>query len=353
MVSTPSNNAPEKANHASAESAPVARRPRARVFEILDVAAPGDRASQVADQVLIALITLNVLAVVFESVENIHDRYEAFFYWFEFVSVVVFSAEYLLRLWCSVELPASRGRPVSGRIQYLLSPGALVDLAAVLPFYLVELGLLAGADARFLRAVRLIRVLKLTRYSAAFDTLALAVQENLSALAAAFYVMMIVMLLAATGMFFFEREAQPEVFSSIPASMWWAFATLTTVGYGDITPITVGGKIFGAMITIVGVGMVAIPTGILASAFSQQLRTRSERYQAQADLALQDGILSDDERAELETLRNALGMGEEEASRIMEAEKARAAVRSKASGTVRCCGECGQPIPSQHQSISA
>lgn len=332
--------------------ASASRRVRARVFEILDVAAEGDRVSRVADQVLIALITLNVLAVVFESVESIHHRYETLFYWFEYVSVVIFSAEYALRIWCSVELPARNGQATSSRITYLLSPGALIDLAAVLPFYLVEFGLMAGADARFLRAIRLVRVLKLTRYSAALDSLALAVKENINTLAAAFYVMIIVMLLAATGMFFFEREAQPEVFSSIPASMWWAFATLTTVGYGDITPITVGGKVFGAMITMVGVGMVAIPAGILASAFSQQIKVRSERYQAQADLAWQDGVLSDDERNELESLRTALGMGEEEAAQIMEAEEARAALRSRGGGTPHC-PTCGQPITRQDLDISA
>jgi voltage-gated potassium channel len=341
-----------EASRASSRHASAARRLRGRVFEILDVAAEGDRVSRLADQVLIVLITLNVLAVVFESVESIHDHHESLFYWFEFASVIIFTAEYLLRIWCSVELPARNGQPPK-RSAYLLSPGALIDLAAVLPFYLVEFGLMAGADARFLRAIRLVRVLKLTRYSAALDSLALAVKENINTLAAAFYVMIIVMLLAATGMFFFEHEAQPEVFSSIPASMWWAFATLTTVGYGDITPITVGGKVFGAIITMVGVGMVAIPAGILASAFSRQVQVRSERYQAQADLAWQDGVLSDNERQELESLRTALGMGEEEAAQIMEAEEARAAMRSRGCGPAAHCPTCGQPIILKDQDIPA
>lgn len=344
---------PEGTNRSSSGAVSALERVRARAFEILEVAAVGDRVSRAVDQALIVLIMLNVLAVVFESVESIHNRHELLFWWFEFVSVIIFSAEYILRIWSCAERPVPGGRPLSRRINYLLSPGALIDLAAVLPFYLAEFGLLAGADARFLRAIRLMRVLKLTRYSTALDSLVLAVRGNIGTLAAALYVMMIVMLLTATGMFFFEHEAQPEVFSSIPASMWWAFATLTTVGYGDITPITVGGKVFGAMITMVGVGMVAIPAGILASAFSQQVRIRSEQYQARADLAWRDGTLSDSERGELEALRNALGIDEEAATQMMDTERARATLRSRTDSTDPRCQNCGQPITHQNQGLSA
>ena len=132
---------------------------------------------------------------------------------------------------------------------------------------------------------------------------------------------MVVMLLAATGMYYFEQTAQPEAFSSIPASMWWAFATLTTVGYGDVTPITVGGKVFGAMITVIGVGMVALPAGILASAFTEQLRVRSTTYHRKVDEAYLDGELSEAEAEELEQLREDLGLDPAIAERILSAEE--------------------------------
>ena len=148
-------------------------------------------------------------------------------------------------------------------------------------------------------------------------------------------ILVIVMVIAASGIHLFERGAQPDAFGSIPAAMWWAFATLTTVGYGDVTPITVGGKVFGALITVVSVGIVALPAGILASSFSERLRLRSSSYRGMADRAYADGILTDEEIAELETERRELGLGGDLAAAILDEEQ----LRHSTEGRCRTCGQ--------------
>ena len=314
------------------------RRLRVLAHRLLEPAGRGDRASRIVDAVLVTLISLSVLAIVLESVEGLNRRYREAFRLFELFTIAVFSVEYLLRAWAAVE--AQGGGPAwRRRLRYLASPTALIDLLAILPFYLVAAGLAGPGDMRFLRAVRLLRVLKLTRYSAAFDTLRRAFSDNARSFVAALSVLLIVMLLAATGMYYFEREAQPEAFASIPAAMWWAFATLTTVGYGDVTPVTAGGKVFGAAITVVGVGMVALPTGILASAFTEQLRLRADAFRRRSESAWEDGVLTPDEAGELEELRRSLNLGSLTASQILDAEQVRALLRRQED----CCPHCGRP----------
>lgn len=318
------------------------QRLRRRTYEILECSVPGDRVSLVVDVVLITLITLSVIAVVLESVDRLYQHYAGAFFWLEVFTVAVFTLEYALRVWCSVERQVVEppNRPgLSVRSRHVLSPAALIDLFAVLPFYMMVTGLTGPADMRFLRIVRLLRVLKLTRYSTAFDTLMEVVKTNARSLAAAFFLLIVVMLIAATGMYFFEREAQPVAFANIPASMWWAFSTLTTVGYGDVTPVTAAGKLFGAMITVVGVGMVALPTGILASAYTNQYRINTDEYRRHSDKAFEDGILTPAEAQTLERLRQELGIGKGTADRILDADKSRALQRMR--GSESCCPHCG------------
>ena len=328
-------------------TAPIgnARTLRRAVFFALDTARSGDIWSRTVDIVLVVLIAASVVAVVLESIDSLEVRFAAFFYWFEVFTVAVFSIEYLLRVWSSVEGDPEgveeRG-PWPVRLRFMLSFHALVDLLAILPFYLLTFGLVASPDMRFLRTIRLLRVLKLTRYSAALNMLVTTIAENGRSLSASFFVLVTVMLLAASGIYYFERDAQPIAFGSIPAAMWWAFATLTTVGYGDVTPITVGGKIFGAMITVVGLGMVALPTGILASGFAQQLRMRAAEYQVRAQEALDDGILTDEEINNLELLRIDLGLGKHAASQILDAGKVKRSL--EISEGIRC-PHCGGNLP--------
>lgn len=317
---------------------------RRTVFRVLETAQDNDRASRIADICLISLISASVIAVILESVPALEIRYGEAFMIFEAITIAAFSVEYLLRLWSSVEAsPTSARRPFLTRLRYAVSFHAVIDLFALLPFYLLVFGLFGTVDMRFLRAFRLLRVLKLTRYSPALNMLFLTFRENSKALAAAFLILVTVMLLAASGMYYFERQSQPTDFGSIPAAMWWAFATLTTVGYGDVTPITVGGKIFGAMITVVGIGMVALPTSILATGYSRQLSQSASDYKQKADEALDDGIIDEEEKRDLESLRIDLGLSKHTASQIMDAGRVRYALEQV--GSDNTCPHCQQAIP--------
>jgi voltage-gated potassium channel len=313
---------------------------RQSVYRVLDTAQGESGVSLAVDVFLIALIAGSVMAVILESIPAFETQYAQPLAVFEIFTVAVFSVEYLLRIWCSVEeQSAAQQPPLQARLRYMISFHAVIDLIAILPFYLLMFGLTGGIDMRFLRAVRLLRVLKLTRYSAAMNMVFITFRENGRALSAAFLILLTVMLLAATGMYYFERESQPVDFGSIPAAMWWAFATLTTVGYGDVTPITVGGKVFGALITVVGIGMVALPTSILASGYSQQLKVSTAVYEGKAAEALDDGILSDDEIRDLEDLRVDLGLGKHTASQILDEGRVRQMLQKQA-----VCPHCQQAI---------
>jgi len=329
--------------HGSATTTVRAPAPTLRqyVFDALEIAKDDGGISRVVDYFLIALISGSVIAVILESIPSIEAKYEHALSLFEIITVSVFSVEYVLRVWSSIECETATGKgPLRSRLRYMVSFHAIIDIIAILPFYFLTFGLFGSVDMRFLRAVRLLRVLKLTRYSAAMNMVFITFRENGRALAAAFLILLTVMLLAASGMYYFERESQPEDFGSIPAAMWWAFATLTTVGYGDVTPITVGGKIFGAMITVVGIGMVALPTSILASGYTQQLNISTSRYQDKADEALDDGILSEEEIEDLESLRVDLGLGKHTASQILDEGRVRRALQRRPG----LCPHCSQAL---------
>jgi voltage-gated potassium channel len=315
------------------------------VFRILETATDDDLSSRIVDIFLVVLISLSVLAVIFESIPSFELRYSTPLAVFETFTVAVFSVEYLLRLWSSVESSAeARRQPIVARLRHIISFHAIIDLLAILPFYLLAFGAFGGADMRILRAVRLLRVLKLTRYFAALNLLFTTIRENSKALGAAFLILITIMLLAASGMYYFERDAQPIDFGSIPAAMWWAFATLTTVGYGDVTPITVGGKIFGALIAVVGIGMVALPTSILASGYTRQLEQSTSDYMADAEQALDDGIIDEDEERYLESRRIDLGLSRHRASQILDAGRVKLALMQAAS-EASLCPHCQQPMP--------
>ena len=331
--------APEERRSDYALDPPRIDRVRQRLYRVFEMRVPGDHLSRLIDGALISLIVLNVAAVLMESVEPLRLRYGAEFLTFELVSVLVFSLEYVARVWASSEQPCFRAirAPMLRRLRYMVTPMALVDLLAVLPFYLAAFGLLGGADMRFLRSLRLVRIFKLSRYSQAMTLLLQVLNENARNFAAGLGVLMIVMIIAASGIHLFERSAQPDAFGSIPAAMWWAFATLTTVGYGDVTPVTEGGKMFGAAITVVSVGIVALPAGILASSFSERLRLKSSSYRDMADRAYADGVLTAKEYDELEAERRELGLGEDLAAAILDEEQTRHSSHTQ-------CPTCGQRL---------
>jgi voltage-gated potassium channel len=284
------------------------------------------------DYSIAALILLNVLATTLETVAGIEARFGRVLHAFDLFSVVVFTIEYGVRLALCPAHPSGRFLdPVRGRLRYALTPMAIIDLLAILPFYL---GIFTAVDLRFLRVLRLFRVFKLTRYSAAMSILLSVLREEAPSFGASLFILCVILILAASGMYLVEQDAQPDAFGSIPAAMWWAVATLTTVGYGDVTPLTTVGKLFGALVTVVGIGMVALPAGILASAFSDHLRKRRESFQRQVTLALEDGTISAGERDKLDAVRQELGLATEEAKRLV--VDARAAA----------CPHCGKTLGS-------
>ncbi len=306
---------------------------RHRIYAIIDSADSDDLASRIADIGIVSLIVLNVIAVILESVNTISESYSLAFYWFEAFSVAVFSIEYVLRLWSCVDpITTNTQTALKIRLRYALSIHGLIDLAAILPFYLA---IFISADLRFLRALRLIRILKLTRYSPALGLLLRALKREQQAISAALFLMGIALLVAACGIYACERTAQPDDFGSIPAAIWWAVATLTTVGYGDVIPVTIGGKMFGTCVMLIGVVMVALPTGILASTFADELRTRRENYREVVDSALDDGVITADEFTTLETFRSQTGLSTAEAERILQNEVA------KKLKSPEPCKQCG------------
>ncbi len=241
-----------------------------RLYDILELISEDDRVSQLCHRALFILIALNTLAVVLESVPVLSQRYRFLFNAFETFSVIVFMLEYLLRVWtCTVD--PRYASPVQGRLRFALTVFALIDLIAILPFFLP---LVMNVDFRFVRILRffrLLRLLKLGRYFQSLRLFGQILHNKKEELVVALGGVLLVLLFASAGMYTLEHTAQPNAFSSIPASMWWGISTLTTVGYGDIYPITPLGKVLGSLISLFGIGLIALPAGILASGFAEAI----------------------------------------------------------------------------------
>ena len=287
---------------------------------------------------IMLLILLNLCAIVLESVDDIYQLHQSFFRYFEVFSVLVFTIEYLLRVWICCE-DARFAKPIQGRLRYMVSFIALVDLLAILPFYL---SMFMGIDTRFLRILRLLRVFKLTRHFQSLEILLHVIRTEASVLGSAVFVMFVLAVLAAGGIYVVEHDVQPQVFGSIPSSMWWAIVTLTTVGYGDSIPISDAGKFFAAVITMLGVGMAALPAGIIASGFTREMEKRREIYQESLREALEDGVITDEEQRQLDKIREHLGLNEEDTQAMTRNEFS---LLQKLEGTH--CPHCGKPILEQ------
>ncbi|UTW04215.1 ion transporter [Amphritea atlantica] len=290
---------------------------RKLTYEILDIGNKQHTLGRVIDIFLIVLISLNVLFVILETLPSISALEHRWFYWFEVFSVIVFSIEYVARVWSCVEDEAiNHKHPVWGRLRYMLTPLALIDLIVILPFYL---SMMLVVDLRFMRVLRLLRVFKLTRYSASMSLLLQVLHREARSIGAALFVLFMLIIVASSLIYFAEHHAQPEVFSSIPAAMWWAIVTMTTVGYGDVIPITVMGKIMASVISIMSLGIVALPAGLLASGFSEAIRERRRTYEKMVNLALQDGEIDSVEHKALNQMRETLGISKEDAAHILHA----------------------------------
>lgn len=222
--------------------------------------------SAIVANLLTGLIIVSVAGFIVEST-TWGERFPAVFRLIELASVSIFTIEYIARL---VAAPADPryGTGVRAALRWAITPLAIVDLVAILP------SLLGLGDLRVLRSFRLLRLLKLGRYNSALQTLGRVLRRTQAQLVATLFLVVLALILTSSLLYYAEREAQPDKFSSIPASMWWAIATLTTTGYGDVAPITLIGRLLAGATTIVGIAIVALPVGILASAFVEELKER-------------------------------------------------------------------------------
>lgn len=212
--------------------------------------------------------------IILQSVESINNKYSASFTIAETVIVFVFSIEYILRIYIS---NFNKKGHILPRIKYITSPMAIIDLLSILPFFLP---LIIPIDLRFLRILRLtriLRILKLNRYSKVIDTFMRVIKRKKDELTTALILMMLVLLVASIVMYYAENTAQPESFPNIISSFWWAICTLTTVGYGDIYPITILGRIIASIITVLGIGLIALPTAIISSAFLEEIQRKNKK----------------------------------------------------------------------------
>ena len=219
------------------------------------------------DTFIYSLIIGNIIAMVLESHQFIQVQFSYFFHYFELVSIVIFSFEYLYRISLSY-----RVNKWTGVKSYMFSFFGIIDLISILPFYLKQFVLLDGRFFRILRLFRLTRVFKLGRESKSLKLFIKALSAVKNELKFTLFLSVLTILFSASAIYFLENKAQPEIFSSITASIWWATVSLATVGYGDVVPVTLWGKVFAAVISLVGIGIVAIPTGIISASFVEEIQ---------------------------------------------------------------------------------
>ena len=247
-----------------------------RTFEILEKDTTEDVLSKRADIFIIVLIFINILAVILESVKYLQSRYKFLFDVIELISIAIFTVEYILRIWSITEKKHYQN-PISGRLRYLFTFYSIIDLLSVIPAYIP---IFVTADARVIRGLRLIRlfrILKLSRYNKAFGIIRDVILSKKEELVISLFAVLKLLVIASCLMYFIENKAQPEAFSSIPETMWWGVATLTTVGYGDVYPVTGLGKLMAGVMAILGVGLFALPAGILANGFSETLENKNNQ----------------------------------------------------------------------------
>ena len=286
-----------------------------RTSELLSKANISDKPSQYVDTALFILILLNITAVCLESIKDIGNKYERSFYYFEMFSVFIFGIEYLLRVWSApAREDLGEGSSFIKRLKYIFSFTGLIDLVAIIPSIITYFG---GLDLRWLRVLRLLRLLKISNYSSAIEDFFSAIMADWRSFSAALYLVLVALFLSSALMYIAENESQPDKFSSIPETMWWSLITLTTVGYGDVSPITPFGKIIGAFTAIMGVCTVALLTGIVASAFANQRAQRTAILEAEINQALSDGVISDIEAKKIEKLRKELNLSPEHSRSLM------------------------------------
>ena len=241
-----------------------------KIFRVIQPAtAAGDTASRIFDLVITALVFVSILSI-FVMTFDLSEETTRILNWVERISVIIFSIEYLLRIW-TADLLHPDSPPWRARWRYVTSGMAIIDLVSILPFYLPMLLPFNLIGIRAVRLVRLLRIFKLNRYSEALSSITEVLRRKYREMLVSIFLVSLMLVVSSLLIFYAEHDAQPDKFTNAFSGLWWAVATLTTVGYGDIYPITTAGRILGAVIALTGIGMVAVPTSILSAGFVEQL----------------------------------------------------------------------------------
>lgn len=301
-------------SEATAESLGTVTRLQRRVYEVLDGAVM-DRTSKIVEIFIASLVVANVIAIILESVQSLHDEYEQFFYVFDTFSVIVFSVEYVLRVWSYGRkyMGTEPGLAWRGRKEYLFSIYGLVDFLSTVPFYLQLL--FPGADLRVLRMFRLLRIFKLSRYNSAMDDMFEAIKAERDSFSSAMFVLFISCLLFSSLIYIIEGHDQPEVFPSIPAAMHWFILTIIA-GWGSVDPVTYLGVALVVVTQILAIALAAILTGVVATAYTAQVMRRESFYEMEVREVLADGVVTEEEKQKLKTLQAKFGMSNEQVEAI-------------------------------------
>jgi voltage-gated potassium channel len=295
------------------------QRVKRRIYEILEGAVV-DKASHACEIFIATLVVANVVAIILESVHSIHEAYEAYFHIFDLLSVMVFSLEYVLRVWTYSEKHTGPGdSPWQGRKEYVFSVFGLVDFFSTVPFYLQLL--FPGADLRVLRMFRLLRIFKLSRYNSAMEDMLEAIKSEWDSFSSAMFLLFISCLLFSSLIYIIEGHDQPEIFPSIPAAMHWFILTIIS-GWGNVDPVTYLGTVLVIVTQVLAIALAAILTGVVATAYTAQVQRRESIYEMEVREVLADGVVSEEEKAKLKALQAKYGMSDEQVDAIANQVKA-------------------------------
>ena len=250
---------------------------KTKVFNLIDQSGKDkNHWNRLIEIVIISLICLSIIEIILESYENVRITYSEKFHIFEICTVIIFSIEYILRIW-TADLKYPNMSKLNARLKFMTSAIGIIDLIAILPFYLPFIITIDLRFIRILRVFRLFRIFKLSRYTKALKLVGSIFIEKKSELGITIMVTFILMLISSTIMYNLEHELQSEKFPNIVETFWWAVATLTTVGYGDVYPMTGMGQFVGGIIALLGVGLVALPTGIISAGFIEKIETENQK----------------------------------------------------------------------------
>ena len=276
--------------------------------------------SRYVEWVITVVVLVNCSAVILDSIPEVHAEHKDFFHELEFWSVMFFTLEYVLRVWSlGAKFTAAQCGAWKGRRGYIFSPFGLIDFFATMPFFLHVF--FPTLDLRILRVLRLLRILKLSKYNTALQDLFAAVNSEGRAFGSAAFLLLIATIVSASLMHFAEGHEQPQHFGSIPHAIYWAIVTITA-GYGNVEPVTKAGEIIALLTGFLGVCMAAIMTGIVASAFSNQMSRKKAAYQSQLRQVLADGVVSDAERESLRRLQQQFRLSDAQVQAMIDEHKA-------------------------------